>query len=190
MSKYQLPSAAYHLSYNEVQKLLFYTDSFRNRCILKTFFWTGIRREELVNLDIRDIDFKRKRITFVGKGGKTRTVPIINEEHLSDLKHLIGKRKKGQVFTGRNGKPFSLQAINYITRRAGELAKITNPNPRLKHINPHLFRHSIARFLKSKKFSAEWVQNFLGHSSFQTTMDMYGTISIDEMQQEVKKKLA
>jgi integrase len=36
---------------------------------------------------------------------------------------------------------------------------------------------------KSKGFTAEWVQNFLGHQSYKTTMDMYGTISIDEMQE-------
>jgi hypothetical protein len=37
--------------------------------------------------------------------------------------------------------------------------------------------------LKSKGFSAEWIQNFLGHESYKTTMDMYGTLSIDEMQE-------
>ena len=52
-----------------------------------------------------------------------------------------------------------------------------------------IFRHSIARYLKSKVFSAEWIQNFLGHESYKTTMDMYGTISIDEMQEEVVRKL-
>jgi integrase/recombinase XerD len=189
MPKYQLPSAAYHLSFNEIQKLLFHTTSFRNRCILKTFFWTGIRREELIKLNIEDIDFERKRITVTGKGGKTRTIPIINEEHLSDLKHLIGRRKKGPVFTGRYGKPFSLQAINYITKKSGEYAGITNPNPRFKNINPHIFRHSIARYLKSKGFSAEWLQNFLAHSYFKTTMDMYGAISINEMQEESDRRL-
>ena len=43
--------------------------------------------------------------------------------------------------------------------------------------------------MKYKGFSAEWIQNFLGHASYKTTMDMYGTLSIDEMQQEVEKRL-
>lgn len=47
--------------------------------------------------------------------------------------------------------------------RAGEKAGIQNLNPALKHINPHLFRHSIARYLRNKEFSAEWIQKFLGH---------------------------
>jgi len=62
-------------------------------------------------------------------------------------------------------------------------------DPRLTHLNPHLFRHSIARFLKSKRFSAEWIQNFLGHESYKTTMDMYGTLSIDEMQEVAERLL-
>ena len=189
MSKYQLNSSEYSLKFNEIQELFFHTDSFRDRRILKTFFWTGVRREELTKLEIKDIDFECKRITVPGKGGKIRTVPIIDDEFLSDLKQIIGRRKNGPLFTGRNSKTFSMQAINYITKKAGERAGLENPNPRYKHISPHIFRHSIARYLKSKGFSAEWVQNFLGHASFKTTMDMYGTLSIDEMQEEIEKKL-
>jgi len=55
--------------------------------------------------------------------------------------------------------------VNHIVATLGLKAGVTHPNPRLTHLNPHLFRHSIARFLKSKIFSAEWsgspsVQNF------------------------------
>jgi integrase len=74
--------------------------------------------------------------------------------------------------------------INKIVAKAGRRAGITNPNTRLKHINPHIARH-----LQNKGFSAEWIQNFLGYVSYKTTMDMYGTLSIDEMQQEAEKRL-
>ncbi len=79
--------------------------------------------------------------------------------------------------------------VNYIVQQIGERAGVRNPNPRLEHLNPHIFRHSIARFLKSRGFTAEWIQNFLGHQSYKTTMDMYGTISIDEMQEIAARKL-
>ena len=188
MPTYQLKSAAYHLPFEDIKTLMFNTILFRDRCIIKTLFWTGLRREELTKLDIRDIDFERKRLKVHGKGGKIRTVPIIDDEFLSDLRHQIGHRTKGSVFLGPNGNsPLTLQAVNYITKRAGQRAKISNPNPKLKHINPHLFRHSIARYLKTKGFSAEWIQNFLGHEHYSTTMDMYGTISIDEMQDDVSR---
>ena len=189
MPTQQLTAAAYHLKPSEVKKIIHAANSFRDRCLIKALFWAGLRREEAAQLDIRSIDFERKRITVTGKGNKVRVVPIINDEFLSDLKYLIGPRTKGFVFCYGSDKGLSLRAVNKIVTQAGERAGIINPNPGLKHINPHLFRHSIARFLKSQGFSAEWIQNFLGHASFKTTMDMYGTISIDEMQEEANKRL-
>lgn len=57
-------------------------------------------------------------------------------------------------------------------------------------MNPHIFRHSIARYLKGIGLGGEWAQHFLGHSSIKTTMDTYGTISIDEMQEVAARELA
>ena len=190
MEKHQLKAAAYHLQLGEIKKILFSTSNFRDRCLLKSLFWAGLRREEASNMDVRDIDFERKRIKVRGKGDKIRIVPIIDDDFLGDLKHLIEGRTEGPVFSGPGNSQLKIRMINYITQKAGERAEIKNPNPRLQHINPHIFRHSIARFLKSKNLSAEWIQNFLGHASFKTTMDMYGTISINEMQEDVEKKLS
>ena len=83
-----------------------------------------------------------------------------------------------------------MRLVNAIMQKIGQRAVMTNPNPRLRHLNPHLLRHSISRYLKSMGFSTEWIQNFLGQESFKTTMDMYGTISIDEMQEIAERKLA
>ena len=130
------------------------TLSFRDRCLINTLFWAGLRREEAAQLDVRDIDFERKRIKVRGKGEKTRIVPVIDDELLSDLKHLIGGRTEGSVFAGPQGNALTPRRINAIVQKAGESAGITNPNPRLKHINPHILRHSIARYLKSKGLSA------------------------------------
>jgi site-specific recombinase XerD len=120
---------------------------------------------------VRDIDFERKRITVQnGKGGKTRIVPLIDDEYVSDLAHLIGLRKQGAVFLSNQDKALSLRSVNYIIEGVARRAGVENPNPRLQHLNPHIFRHSIARFLKSKGFTAEWIQNFLGHQSYKTTI--------------------
>ncbi len=93
------------------------------------------------------------------------------------------------MFLSNQNKPLSPRIVNHIVEQVGVRAGIDNPNPRLTHLNPHIFRHSIARWLKSSGFSAEWIQNFLGHQSYKTTMDMYGTISIDEMQEVAQQKL-
>lgn len=187
--KQQMRASAYHLKPAEIKKLIIATGSFRDRCIIKALFWLGLRRKELCSLDIRDLDFDRKRVTVRGKGDKTRIIPIIDDEFLSDLKHLIGSRRDGPVFLSNQDESISLRLVNHIIETVGERAGIENPHPGRQHLNPHILRHSIARFLKSKGFSAEWIQNFLGHESYKTTMDMYGTISIEEMQEIAQKKL-
>ena len=189
-SRHQLPASAYHLKPADVRKLLLSASNFRDRCLIKTLWWLGVRRSELITLDVRDLDAKRKRMTIhKGKGGKTRVIPIINDEYLSDLLLLIGSRKTGPIFLSNRHRAMSLRSVNRIVASLGAQAGLVNPNPRLTHLNPHLFRHSIARFLKSKRFSAEWIQNFLGHESYKTTMDMYGTLSIDEMQEVAERLL-
>jgi len=188
--KQQMASSAYHLKPAEVRKLFIAAPNFRDRCILKSLYWLGLRRQELIDLDIRDIDFDRKRVQVrAGKGDKTRIIPIIDEEFLSDLMHHSGGRTEGPLFISNQDKPLSPRIVNHIVEQIGMRAGIDNPNPRLAHLNPHIFRHSIARWLKSRGFSAEWIQNFLGHQSYKTTMDMYGTISIDEMQEVAQQKL-
>ena len=189
-SKHQLGASAYHLKPADMRKLLLATTKFRDRCLIKTLWWLGVRRSELINLDVRDLDVERKRVTIhEGKGGKTRVIPIINDEYLSDLLILIGRRKSGPIFLSNRNRAMSPRAVNHVVANLGAQAGVTNPNPRLSHLNPHLFRHSVARYLKSKRFSAEWIQNFLGHESYQTTMDMYGTLSIDEMQEDAERLL-
>jgi integrase len=189
-STHQLAASAYHLKPSDLRKLLLTASNFRDRCLIKTLWWLGVRRSELINLDVRDVDVERKRVTIQkGKGGKTRVIPIINDEYLSDLLLLIGSRKTGPIFLSNRHRGMAPRSVNHIVATLGAQAGVANPNPRLSHLNPHLFRHSIARFLKSKRFSAEWIQNFLGHESYKTTMDMYGTLSIDEMQEVAERLL-
>jgi len=61
--KQQMQSSAYPLKYADVRKLIVAAPNFRDRCVVKTLFWFGLRREELAELDIRDFDFERRRLT-------------------------------------------------------------------------------------------------------------------------------
>jgi len=63
-SKHQLAASAYHLKPSDVRKLLLAAANFRDRCLLKTLWWLGVRRSELTQLDIRDLDVERKRVTI------------------------------------------------------------------------------------------------------------------------------
>ncbi|MFX0138224.1 MAG: tyrosine-type recombinase/integrase, partial [Candidatus Hodarchaeota archaeon] len=84
------------------------TTSFRDCCLLKSLFWAGLRREEATKLDIRDIDFDRKRIKVRGKGNKFRTVPIIDVELFNELKYLVSGIAEGLVFANSNSKSLLL----------------------------------------------------------------------------------
>jgi len=163
-SKHQLAASAYHLKPSDVRKLLLAAANFRDRCLIKTLSWLGVRRRELTQLDIRDLDAERKRVTIrEGKGRKTRVIPIIDDEYLSDLLILIGSRKTGPLFLSNRNGLMAPRSVNHIAATLGAKAGVTNPNPRLTHLNPHLFRHSIARFLKSKPtFKGLWqhMENF------------------------------
>lgn len=186
----QFRPSQFVLREQEIKIIVHSTRSFRDRVIIKTLYYAGLRRAEARDLKVGDIDFQRRRLTVTcGKFSKVRTLPLINFEHIGDLKHLIGKRTDGFIFCKGDGSELTTRMINHIVQRAGEKAGIKHPNPNYKHINPHLFRHSIARHLKSMGFPLEWVQNFLGHDNIGSTADSYGTLGLEEMQRMADKKL-
>ena len=178
----QLKDSEYHLSRAEIKKIIYAPDNFKHRCIIKTLAQTAMRRFELVNLDVRDVDFKRKVIYIrEGKGGKSRTIPT-TDELLGDLKHLISRRKSGPVFANAKGDKLSVRQVNRIVAEAGQKARVENPNPKYKNITCHLFRHSFAREWKKKGGSIETLAKILGHASVKTTLDEYGTEDLEAMQ--------
>ena len=80
--------------------------------------------------------------------------------------------------------------LQLIVQRSAESVGLSHPDPTAKHINAHLLRHSIARHLKNTNYNPEFIQKYLGHSSIKTTMDEYGTLSLDDMQNIVQRKTA
>ena len=186
--KYQLKDSEYHLSKRDLRKLIHAAESFRDRCILKTLAMTAVRRFELANLDIRDIDFERRRLYIrEGKGGKERTIPV-SEDLLGDLRHLLGRRRQGPVFaSARGGGKLSVRQINQLVAKAGKKAGVENPNPKYKNITCHLFRHTFAREWKRQEGSIETLSKILGHTSVKTTLDEYGTEDLTEVQENYEK---
>jgi integrase/recombinase XerD len=115
-STHQLAASAYHLKPADVRKLLLAAINFRDRCLIKTLWWLGVRRRELLQLDIRDLDVERKRVMVrAGKGGKTRVIPIIDDEYLSDMLLLIGSRKTGPIFLSNRNRMMAPRLVNHIS---------------------------------------------------------------------------
>ena len=109
------------------------------------------------------------------------------------MSYVLSNKKQGYLFpavSSLNEKGhISPTGINRIVANAGHRAHLNNPVPELKNINPHILRHSCARILKDRGLSLEVVQKVLGHLSYKTTMDLYGTKSISEMDDELKEKV-
>lgn len=187
--KTQHTRAEYTLSKQEVQNIINTAEQFRDRVILKCLYYGGMRVVEVTNLKISHIDFNRKIINIMeSKGGKSRSIPFIDSNFMADIRHWIGKKEEGYVFQSRQTQTMNTRTIRYMVAKVGRVANVMNPNPLLKNVNPHLFRHSIARHLKDDGYKIEFVQKFLGHSSMKTTADMYGTLSLSDMQKIVATK--
>lgn len=190
MAKQQLKDSEYHLSPKDTKKVINTPEKFRDRCILKTFAQTAIRRFELANLDVRDIDFDRKLIHIrEGKGGKSRTIPV-SEDLLGDLRYHIGRRNRGSIFGNPRGERLSERQVNRIVASAGHRAGVENPNPKYKNLTCHLFRHSFAREWKRKGGSIESLSKILGHTSIKTTLDEYGTEDLEEVQANYERVMS
>lgn len=193
MIKTQHKESEYTLTFKEITLLINGIPDFRDRCILKCLYSCGMRASEVCKLKIEDIDFDRFRINIKeSKGGKTRTIPVIDLTLLQDIKFLIGKNNTGLVFVSKKKpyqiKPMNRRNIGHITHRWGRVLRIKHPNPYHKGLNPHLFRHTAARHLKDLNYPVEFIQNFLGHASYNTTMNEYGTMSITDMENLINKK--
>ena len=187
----------FHLTENQIKLLIKNTEKLRDKVIIKLFAYCGLRRFELAKIKIEEINLETNKIQILGKKNIQRLATIFSEQLQEDLstylRYVLNNQKKGYLFpavSNLNQKGhISVTEINRIVAKAGKRAPLNNPIPELKNINPHILRHSCARILKDKGLSLEVVQRVLGHLSYKTTMDLYGTKSISEMDDELKEKV-
>ncbi|MAG72823.1 hypothetical protein CL620_00785 [archaeon] len=187
----------FHLSQEQVTKLIRHTDKLRDKIIIKLLAYCGLRRFELAKIKIDDINLETKKIRILGKKNIDRLATLFSPQLVDDLKlylrYVLQDAKKGYLFpavsTLNEHGHITPTQINRIVAKAGKRAQLENPHPDLKNINPHMLRHSCARILKDQGLSLEVVQKVLGHLSYKTTMDLYGTKSIVEMDDELEEKM-
>lgn len=181
----------------QIKSLIKHTDKLRDKVAIKLLAYCGLRRFELAKIKVEDIDFNTNKIRIMGKKNIDRLATLFSDQLLEDLKlyiqYVLNNSKTGYLFPAvsslnKEGH-ISPTEINRIVAKAGHKAQLHNPIPELKNINPHILRHSCARILKDKGLSLEVVQKVLGHLSYKTTMDLYGTKSITEMDKELKEKV-
>lgn len=193
--KQQYKDSQFTLKIEEVERLINATKNLRDKIIISSCYFPALRRFEVAKMRVEDIDFINNRINVIGKGNKHSPIPVgsIYPNYMKDLQYYIQFTKKKEGYIFGDNKPIGNSRINQIFHDTAEICKLKHPNTKTKNtkfgenirrINPHLLRHSQARHLKDMGFTAEFIKNYMRHTSIQTTMDEYGTLSIDEMERK------
>lgn len=140
----------------------------RDKAIMELFYSSGLRLSELVGLDLGDIDLADRTVRVLGKGNKTRIVPV-GREAVQAISRWLKERAtiaavgEQAVFVGRLG--VRLRA-RMVQKRVAEWAKRQGLGV---HVHPHMFRHSFASHLLESSQDLRGVQELLGHASISTT---------------------
>ena len=165
------------LSKEEISKLFDVTTNLKHKCILMTIYSGGLRRNELINLRIEDIDSARRLIKIIGSKGKKDRYTLLSEKLLTLLREYYISYKPGKwLFEGQNGKKYSATSVEKIFRKAVLKAGIR------KYVTPHSLRHSFATHLLEQGISLRYIQELLGHSSSKTT-EIYTHVASNELAQ-------
>ena len=151
----------------------------RNRLVMEMLYETGIRRSELANIKIAEVDFELQLIKVTGKRNKQRMIPFAGR--LQDLMIMYLKKREeimradyNWFFVRKNGKPLSPAVIYNIVRKS--LSEI----PMLAKRSPHVLRHSFATDMLNNGAELNAVKELLGHSSLAST-SVYTHITFEEL---------
>ena len=165
----KLPNFLY---YDELEILLNIPDrstilGLRNAVILEVLYSTGIRVSELVNIKLKDINFKDKKILILGKGNKERYV-LYGEVLKNLLDEYLVKREKlsnnsDYLILNKNGTQITVRGIRSI------ISSILKQGELDFHVSPHTLRHTFATHMLENGADLKSVQELLGHENLSTT---------------------
>ena len=127
---------------------------------------TGIRVGELVNLDIKDINFEERECIVYGKGEKERRVYFDAKAKLHLQNYISSRKDNNSALFVTLDAPHERLKISGVEIRLRELGRKLN----LTRIHPHKFRRTMATRAIDKGMPIEQVQKLLGHSQIDTTM--------------------
>ncbi|MFV0534436.1 MAG: site-specific tyrosine recombinase XerC [Cumulibacter sp.] len=156
----------------------------RDRAILETLYSTGIRRMEVVNLKLYDMDVDRGTLMVrQGKGKKDRMVPIgeraigwINK-YITDVRPgLIIDPNDTTLFLTHLGEAFTTNRLTQMVREYVDAADIG------KRGSCHLFRHTMATLMLENGADVRFIQAMLGHAKLETTQ-IYPQVSIRKLKE-------
>ena len=140
----------------------------RDRCLLLTFYYTGIRRAELIALTRSDVNFISETMTVIGKGNKERSIPLHPKlkERLIDylpLRNKVIDHTSDFIFVTKKGNKLYPKLVYEIVN--SYLGKVTSKTKK----SPHMLRHTFATHLLERGADINSIKQLLGHSSLSST---------------------
>ncbi|HET9094902.1 MAG TPA: tyrosine-type recombinase/integrase [Solirubrobacteraceae bacterium] len=152
----------------------------RDRALLELAYASGLRAEELVNLEVGAVDFDAETVRVEGKGGKTRIVPV-GEHALGALAGYLERARpalrleraegpgasREPMFLSKTGRRLSTSDVRRRLRTWTRLSR--SGAPALAQAHPHTLRHSFATHLLEGGADLRSIQELLGHATISTT---------------------
>ena len=182
----RLPRA---LSREEIERVMALPDTgdplgLRDRAVLELFYATGVRRSELIMLDVEDIDADGGSLRVRrGKGGKDRVVPVGERalhwvgRYLDECRPLLLlSLNEHALFITGYGERFSSHYVGNWVRRQLDAAGVEKSGA------CHLFRHSCATHMLENGADIRFIQQMLGHARLETTQ-IYTEVSIRQLRE-------
>ena len=155
-------------------------DDIRNKLIVELLYSTGIRRAELINLKLTDVDINQNQIKVLGKRNKERYIPLMKSVQDTISLYLVKRNllykidDKPYLFLTKKGKKIYSALVyrvvkNYFNQASAKVKK-----------SPHILRHSFATHLLNNGADLNSVKELLGHSSLASTQ-VYTHNNISEL---------
>jgi len=140
----------------------------RDRCMFELMYSSGLRLAELASLDVNSVDCKAGETRVVGKGGKTRLLPV-GRKALDAISQWLPVRAglapetEPALFVSRRGDRISHRSVQARLSRWG-IVKGAD-----QKLHPHMLRHSFASHMLESSGDLRAVQELLGHADIATT---------------------
>ena len=155
------------------------------KTLITFFYFTGVRRIELINLKESDVNLSSLTLKVVGKGDKERVIPILPKLKESILTYqkmksvFLIQKSTDFLFISKFGKQLTEK---FVYRTVNEYFKLVSP--KLKKA-PHVLRHSFATHLINEGADINSVKELLGHSSLSSTQ-VYSHTSMERIKEVFK----
>ena len=173
------------LTAEQLEQLRDGCQTYKEKAIVEFLVSTGCRLGEMVGIQLEQVDWQNRSVVVLGKGNKERTVYFSVRAKLM-LQEYQARRKGGNTLFAISRAPYGPMTPRAVQRM---LKKIGERTKGLRHIHPHILRHTFASNALNSGMDITVIQHLLGHTDPKTTL-IYAELSTRMIQFEYEKIVA